>query len=135
MGKVRQLIPLRLLISAVVSLGLSFATRPVIGALVPAEEASSNLLLIAVPYLLVFIPIILGYIALIVFISKLFYGRVPEGLYRVIEYAFIAGIATGVLAMFQPWLRSLFKVGFFMLLFCTLGFILWSHILFQRARR
>jgi hypothetical protein len=135
MGKVRQLIPLKLLISAVVSLGLSFAARPLIGALVPAEEASSNLLLIAVPYLLVFIPIILGYIALIVFISKLFYGRVPEVLYRVIEYAFIAGIATGVLAMFQPWLRSLFKVGFFMLLFCTLGFILWSHILFQRARR
>jgi hypothetical protein len=135
MAKIRQLIPLKLLISALVVFALSFAARPVIGALVPAEQASANVLLFAVPYLLVFIPIILGYMVLIVFIGKLLHDRVPEAVYRGIEYVLIAGIALGVLGMFQPWLHALFKIGFFMLLFSTLGFILWSHILFKRVRR
>jgi len=135
MGRIRRLIPLKLLSSAVVIFALSFAARPLFAALVPPEQASSNILLIAVPYLLVFLPIILGYMALIVFAGKLLQEKLPEAIYRIIEYVFIAGIALGVLGMFQPWQQALFKIGFFLLLFCTLGFILWSHVLFRRARR
>jgi len=47
----------------------------------------------------------------------------------------IAGIALGVLGMFQPWLFVLFKISFFVLLLSTLSFILWSHVLLKRARR
>ncbi len=135
MASVRRVIPLKLLISAAVLFALSFAARPLIAALVPPEQAASNILLIAIPYLLVFVPIILGYMALIVLVGKLLQEKLPEAVYRGIEYAFIAGIALGVLGMFQPWLQALFKIGFFLLLFCTLGFILWSHVLFKRARR
>jgi hypothetical protein len=70
-----------------------------------------------------------------VFVGKLLQERLAEAVFRGIEYAFIAGIALGVLGMFQPWLQALFKIGFFLLLFCMLGFILWSHVLFKRARR
>jgi hypothetical protein len=135
MARIRRVIPLKLLISAVVIFALSFAARPLIAALVPPEQAASNILLIAVPYLFVFLPIILGYMALIVFVGKLLQEKLPEAAYRGIEYALIAGIGLGVLGMFQPWLQALFKIGFFLLLFCTLGFILWSHVLFKRARR
>ena len=30
--------------------------------------------------------------------------------------------------MFQPWIFKAYTVGFLVLLFSTLGFILWSHI-------
>ena len=40
----------------------------------------------------------------------------------------IGGILLGILGMFQPWVFGLYKTGFFVLLFSTLGFILWSHV-------
>jgi hypothetical protein len=75
------------------------------------------------------------YMALIVFAGKLLSNRVPEAVYRTIEYVLIAGIALGVLGMFQPWVFALFKISFFVLLLSTLSFILWSHITLKRARR
>jgi hypothetical protein len=135
MAKIRSVIPLKLLIAAVVLLGASFVARPVIVALAPPEQASSNVLLIAIPFLLVFVPIILGYMALIVLTGKLIGGKVPETVYRVIEYVFIAGIALGIIGMFQPWLFALFKISFLTLLGSTLGFILWSHVMAKRTTR
>jgi hypothetical protein len=135
MAKIRALIPLKLLISAAVLLGLSFAARPAIVALASAEQANSNVLLIAIPFLLIFIPIILGYMAVIVFVGKLIGGRVPEAVHRFIEYVFIAGIFLGIVGMFQPWVFALFKVSFLILLFSTLSFILWSHVMAKRTTR
>lgn len=134
MAKMRSLIPLKLLISAVVLLGLSFAARPLIVAAAP-EQADTNVLLIAIPFLLVFVPIILAYMALIVFVGKLIGDRVPETVHRVIEYIFIVGITLGIVGMFQPWLFALFKISFLTLLFSTLGFILWSHVMAKRVTR
>ena len=135
MAKTRSLIPWKLLIAAVVLLGLSFAARPLIVALASPEQANNNVLLIAIPFLLIFVPIILGYMALIVFTGKLISGRVPETVHRVIEYVFIAGIFLGIIGMFQPWVFALFKISFLVLLFSTLGFILWSHVMAKRATR
>lgn len=133
--KIRPLIPLKLLISAAVLFGLSFAARPALNALVPDLQTSSNVLLLAIPFLLIFVPVILVFMALIVFISKLLHQRVPEGPYKVIEYIFIAGIFLGILCMFQPWVFVLFKIGFFVLFGSLLGFMIWSHLVMKHKRR
>ena len=135
MGKIRTLIPVKLLVAAAVVFGLSFTARPLIDALVPQEKATSDVLIIAIPFLLIFVPIILSYMAVIVFVGKLLKERIPERVYKAIEYVFIAGIALGILSMFQPWLFALFKIGFLVLLASTLGFILWSHVVMKRTRR
>jgi hypothetical protein len=133
--KIRPLIPLKLLISAVVLLVLSFIARPALNALVPNLQQSTNVLLIAIPFLLVFVPIILGYMALIVFLSKLLHERIPETAYTVVEYVFIGGIGLGVVGMFQPWTFVLFRPGFFVLFASLLGFMVWGHIAMKREQR
>jgi hypothetical protein len=135
MAKLRALIPLKLLISAAVVFALSFAAKPVIDALVPQEQATSNVLLIAIPFLFIFIPIILLYMAVIVFAGKLLGNRIPEAAHRIIDSVFVAGIILGIIGMFQPWLFALFRASFIMLLVSTLGFILWSHVAQKRAQR
>jgi hypothetical protein len=135
MVKIRSLIPVKLLVSAAVVLILSPIARPVIETLATKEQVSQNVLLTSIPFVLFFVSLVLAYMALIVFAGKMLSNRVPEGVYRTIEYVLIAGIALGVLGMFQPWLFALFKIGFFVLLLSTLSFILWSHITLKRARR
>jgi hypothetical protein len=135
MGKIRSLIPVKLLVSAAAVLILSPIARPVIESLATKEQISQNVLLTAIPFVLFFVSLVLVYMALIVFAGKLLSNRIPEGVYRSIEYVLIAGIALGVLGMFQPWLFGLFKISFFVLLLSTLSFILWSHITLKRARR
>ncbi|HTZ52318.1 MAG TPA: hypothetical protein VMF68_11695 [Spirochaetia bacterium] len=133
--KIRSLIPLKLIIAAVVLLGLSFAAGPVLSALVPDLQSSTNVLLLALPFLLVFVPIMLGFMAVIVFVSKLLHQRVPERVYKTIEYVFIAGILLGIVSMFQPWTFLLFKPGFFVLFGSLLAFMVWSHVAMKHDRR
>ena len=135
MAKIRSLIPVKLLVSAAVVLILSPIARPVIETLATKEQVSQNVLLTAIPFVLFFVSLVLVYMALIVFAGKLLGNRVPEGVYRAIESVLIAGIALGVIGMFQPWLFALFKISFFVLLLSTLSFSLWSHITLKRARR
>ena len=135
MVKIRSLIPVKLLVSAGVMLILSPVAKPVIETLATKEKVSENVLLTSIPFVLFFVSLVLLYMALIVFAGKLLSNRVPEAAYRTIEYVLIAGIALGVLGMFQPWVFALFKIGFFVLLLSTLSFILWSHITLKRARR
>jgi hypothetical protein len=135
MKKIRPLIPLKLLISAAVILGLSFAVRPALEAWVPDLHSSRNVLLLAVPFLMIFVPIILGFMSLIVFVKKLLHQRVAERAYKVIEYVFIGGIVVGILSMFQPWTFYLFQPGFFILFGSLLGFMIWSHVAMKHERR
>jgi F0F1-type ATP synthase membrane subunit a len=126
---------MKLLIAAAALLALSPAARPALRALFGAERAGTDILLVAIPFLMVFVPIILGFMALIVFVSKLLEGRVPERVYTAIEYVFVAGIALGIFGMFQPWLFPLFRVGFLILFASLLGFMIWSHVLVKRKKR
>lgn len=135
MGKIRRLIPLKMLIAAAVIFGLSFAARPLIAAFIPPEIATSDVLIIAIPFLFIFVPIILCFMSFIVFVGKLLEQRVPEGLYKAVEYVFIAGIVLGILGMFQPWAFALFKIGFFVLFGSLLCFMVWSHVIMKRTRR
>jgi hypothetical protein len=135
MAKIRSLVPAKLLVSAAGALILSPIARPVIETLATPEEMSENVLFSAIPFILVFVAIVLVYMALIVFAGKLLSNRVSEGVYHIIEYVLIAGIGLGVFGMFQPWLFISFKISFLVLLFSTLSFILWSHVILKRARR
>jgi hypothetical protein len=88
----------------------------------------------AVYFIITFVAIIVAFIFFIVFLSKRLSGRVPPALYNVVEKIIIAGIILSIVGMFQPWIHLGFRVGFHLLLFSTLAYIVWSHITPQATR-
>lgn len=124
----RLRIPILLPISIILLLILGFAAEPFIQANATEEQLAQNVLLSAIPFILVFVAIILTFITLIVIAARILNGNITRQQYRPIELALIGGIVLGIFAMFQPWIFGLFKTGFLVLLISTLGFILWSHI-------
>ena len=135
MTQSRPRVPVGLLITVVVLLVLGAVAGRIIRALATPEEMASNVLLSALPFILIFAAIILAFIALIGFVSSILSNNIRETVYRPIEMALIGGIVAGVVGMFQPWLFIFYKAGFLLLLFSTLGFILWSHVTPKRAQR
>lgn len=128
-------IPVKLLIVAGVLLALGLIAMVLLPALTAGTAAAENVLLNAVPFILIFVAILLVFISLIVFATRSLNNRVPEAIFRPVEVILIAGIVLGVVGMFQPWLFNLYRVGFLLLLVSTLGYILWSHVLPRRAQR
>jgi hypothetical protein len=82
----------------------------------------------AVPFLAIFIAILLLYIGLIVTLSRAFSGFIPARIYRVLFTVAVVGIVLGVIMMFQPWALAIYRVGFSILLFSLLSFMVISHI-------
>ena len=128
MAQSRFRFPTRLAIAIVVTLILGFAAGPFIAARATPEQMARNVLLSALPFILIFAAIIMAYIAVITIVARLLNDNIPNRVHRPIELTLIGGILLGILGMFQPWVFGLFKTGFFVLLFSTLGFILWSHV-------
>lgn len=121
-------VPRGMPISAVILLVLGLIAMQVVPNIVTKEQMARNVLLAAIPFILIFAAIIIAFMSLVWFASSKLGGNVPEKTYRPIEYVLIGGIILGILLMFQPWVFELFRVGFFLLLASTLGFILWSHV-------
>jgi hypothetical protein len=115
-------------ITIVVMLVLGFAAEPFIKANATEQQLAQNVLLSAIPFILVFIAILLNFIMLIVVVARRLNGNISRRYYRPIEMTIIGGIALGIFGMFQPWVVVFFKLGFLLLLISTLGFILWSHV-------
>ena len=128
MSKIPGRVPVRLLVFVVILLVAGVLAGPVIGMLASPDDLASNVLLSALPFILIFAAIILTFIGLIAYVASLLNHKIPERMYRPIESVLIAGIVLGVVGMFQPWLFILYQIGFLVLLFSTLGFILWSHV-------
>jgi uncharacterized protein YacL len=128
MAKRRLRVPVKLLISIVVFLVLGFVSGPFIRSRVTPEQLAANVLLDAIPFLLIFIAIILAFITLIAMMANLLNDNISPRVYRPVEMAFIGGIVVGIIGMFQPWLFAAYRYGFIILLVSTLGYILWSHI-------
>jgi hypothetical protein len=126
--KKRGGVPRGMPISAVILLVLGLIALQVWPSIVTEEQMSRNVLLAAIPFILVFASIIIAYMCVVWYASSKLSGKVPEKTYRPIEYVLIGGILAGILLMFQPWVFELFRVGFFVLLASTLLFILWSHV-------
>jgi hypothetical protein len=121
-------VPIALPIIIVVLLILGVIAGPIIESAASEEQLATNILLSAIPFILIFAAILLTFITLISLASYLLSHKIPEQVYRPIERVIIAGIILGIIGMFQPWAFVLYRIGFFMLLISTLCFILWSHV-------
>ena len=135
MGKYKPRGPRGLLIAIVITLGLGIIAGPLINALATEEQLAQNVLLNAIPFILIFVSIILTFIAVIWAVATALNNKISNRIHSIIEGALIAGIVLGIVGMFQPWMHILFKYGFVLLLFSTLGFILWSHVTPKREDR
>jgi hypothetical protein len=128
MAKNRPRVPIKLLIIIAVILALGLLAGPFIRSQFTEEQLVDNVILNAIPFLLIFISIILGFIALIVVVSSVLSKMISPRSYHFIEKILIGGIVLGVVGMFQSWVFIAYRYGFLLLLFSTLTFIMWSHI-------
>jgi MFS family permease len=124
----RPRVPIGLPIAVVIFLVLGLLAGPFIAARATPEQLADNVLLNAIPFILIFISIILAFITLIVFVAGLLDHRISKRAHQLVETILIIGIVLGVFGMFQPWLFAAYRYGFMLLLISTLGFILWTHI-------
>ena len=124
----RPRVPIGLPIAVVIFLVLGLLAGPFIAARATPEQLADNVLLNAIPFILIFISIILAFITLIAFVASLLDHRISRRTHQLVETILIVCMVLGVFGMFQPWLFAAYRYGFLLLLFSTLGFILWSHI-------
>lgn len=124
----RPRVPIGMPIAALVCLGLGLVAGPLIRNNVSEEQLASNVLLSALPFILIFVAIILGFMTLVWMAHSALSGVIARDTFRKIEMIAIAGILLGIFGMFQPWFFPLYKYGFLVLLVSTLFYILWSHI-------
>jgi hypothetical protein len=75
------------------------------------------------------VAILLTYIAIIVTFSRYYSGYIPEKRFNPVFYTCMGGIVLGVFLMFQPFYLKLYTVGFLVLLFSLLTFMIVGHIL------
>ncbi len=75
-----------------------------------------------------FVIVLVGFIALIIAVSARLSPAISPQRYNVVETLIIAGILNGILGMFQPWFLPAYRFGFVLLLISTLAFIIWSHV-------
>jgi hypothetical protein len=121
-------VPKGMPISAVILLVLGLIASQVIPNIVTEEQMARNVILAAIPFILVFASIIIAFMSLVWFVASKLNNNIPEKTYRPIEYILIGGIVLGILFMFQPWIFELFRIGFFLLLISTILYIAWSHV-------
>jgi len=123
----RNGVPRGLPIAAVILLILGLIALPIVDDL-PDERLARNVLLAAVPFILIFASIILAFMSFIWWLGSRLNDNISEKAYRPIEIILIAGILLGVFMIFQPWVFALFRIGFFLLLASLIGFMVWSHV-------
>jgi hypothetical protein len=54
--------------------------------------------------------------------------NISQRAFGLIEKTIIAGIMLGAVGMFQPWVLPAYGIGFHVLLFFTLAYVVWSHV-------
>lgn len=99
-----------------------------------SEEQQEEVLVKGIPFVAVFVAILLAYIFLVAAGALLLSGKIPARTYRPIESIIIAGILIGVVGLFQGWTLFGYEYGFVLVLVSLLAFIVWSHITPRPAR-
>jgi hypothetical protein len=127
-------VPIGLPISVVITLVVGLAAGPIIRSSATEVQLTRNVLLSAIPFIFIFVSIILAFISLIWFVATLLNHNISARVYRPIELTIIGGIVLGIIGMFQPWWFGAYQYGFYLLLISTLAFILWSHIIPRGAQ-
>ena len=135
MSKIHPHVPIGLPIAAVLLLILGIIAGPQIRSAFSEETLARNVLLNAIPFILIFLAIILIYITLIRQVAGVLNSNIPARLHRLIEVICTVGIVLGVVGMFQPWWFAAYRIGFLVLLVSTLAYILWSHVIPKEVRR
>ena len=125
----RPRVPIGLPVSGIITLILGLLATPFINSVTTEEQRSTNVLLSAIPFVLIFASIILFYITFIWLVATALNNQVSAKVHTTVERLIIAGIILGIVGMFQPWVFAAYTYGFLLLLFSTLAFILWSHII------
>jgi hypothetical protein len=121
-------VPVGLPISIIVLLILGLIAGPLIESTASEEQLNTNVLLSAIPFILIFVAILLTFITLVALVSRLLSHNVPVRIYQLVERIIIAGIALGIVGVFQPWLFALYRIGFLVVLISWLSFIVWNHV-------
>lgn len=124
----RPRVPIGLPIASAVCLILGLLAGPLIRSLASEEQLTRNVLLSAIPFILIFLAILLAFITLIWLVASMLNDNIPQRIYRIVEMIVIGGIVLGILLMVQPFVFELFSPGFHLLLISVLSFIAWSHI-------
>ena len=125
----RPRVPIGLPVAGIITLILGLLATPFIYSVTTEEQRATNVLLSAIPFVLIFASIILFYITFIWLVATALNNQIPEKTHTLVERIIIAGIVLGIFGMFQPWVFAGYTYGFLLLLFSTLAFILWSHII------
>jgi zinc transporter ZupT len=121
-------VPLTLPVIIAVLIVLGIVAGPLIRSNFTEEQRAANVLLEALPFIFIFVAVVLTFITLIILVASMLNHNIPRNTYQLVERIIIAGIVGGVVGMFQPWWFLAYKYGFVVLLVSTLAFILWSHI-------
>ncbi len=129
----RPKVPKTLLIIALVFLVIGAIAWRAMPSIASEEQLASNVLMAAIPFVLIFVAILLTYIAIITMAVRAFNDLINHKLYDNIMRVVIGGIIVGILGLFQPWEMRLYTLGFVVLLFSTLIYILWSHVVPQHV--
>ncbi len=127
MSSARKRLLIILLAIAVVLWIVGIVLGPIVAGMDP-KTLADNTILNGIPFILIFIGIIVAFIDFIIFMATRLNNNISEKVYRPIERLLIAGIVLGVIGMFQPFTVVLYTIGFLVLLISTLAFIFWSHI-------
>jgi H+/Cl- antiporter ClcA len=124
----RPTVPRGLPIAGVVLIVLGVVAMQVIPRLATPEQLAKNVLLSAIPFILIFAAIIILYISFIWALATALKEVISPRTYNIVMKIIIAGILLGIVGMFQPWAMVFYTYGFVLLLFSTLTYIVWSHI-------
>ena len=131
----RPRVPLGLPISVAILLILGSIAGPLIRSNFTEKERAANVFLEAIPFILIFVAIILTFITLISLVASVLNDHIARQTHQMVERIIMFGIVGGVIGMFQPWWFLVYKYSFMFLLVSTLSFILWSHIRPKRELR
>ena len=110
-------------ITAVVLIVLGLIAMRVIPQVATPQQMSKNVLLSAIPFILIFAAIIILCISLIWALATALKGVISARSYNIFMKIIIAGILLGIAGMFQPWAMVFYTWGFVLLLISTLTYI------------
>ena len=135
MAKTRPRILVGLPLVAVLLLVLGLVAGPQIRSSFSEETLTKNVLLNAIPFILIFLAILLFYIAIVRQVAVALNRSISDRIHHGIEVVCMVGILLGVVGMFQPWWFGAYRIGFLVVLASTLTYILWSHVIPKEAER
>jgi H+/Cl- antiporter ClcA len=135
MRKSRYRTPIYFFIASAICIVLGIIAEPLIKSNATEEQLIDNVLLNAIPFILIFVGIIVAFIGVIIVIAFALNEKISRRIYRIIERVIIVGIVLGILGMFQPWIFEFYRAGFILLLISTIAFIVWSHVSPKEVQR